>query len=398
MRSFSYKALKPNGEVIEATCEGESRADVLARFKIQGLVAVNLNEVRSHKSKNAKVPAKTISRFYAMLSNQLQVGVPMLSALELIAREERSVEGKKLIDNIARSVEAGQSLSSALQSHEDAFPIVDLNLVRAGEEGGFLPDAIDRICQIREWQQKLIANAWGAAAYPLMLVSIAALLIPAMLIYLVPKLEPIFASLRRDSQLPFATSLLLSISHLCQEYGLQLLLGVLFAILLLSVFAPKEWLLKTRDKLILKTPVIGELVRDFVLARFFRVLGTLLQNKIQVLTSLDIAVKVLGNRELTRSFQQLHGAIASGKMLADSLDKTRQIPTDVLAMIGVAEQSNSLDSVLVKIATQLESRTNRRLETIVKMIEPMLLLFMAAFVGFVVLALLLPIFEGQSLG
>ena len=398
MQHFRYKALKSDGTVIEASGEADSRVAFIASLKGQGLVVVGLDQITPKRDQYNKVPRTLISRFYVMLGNQLQVGVPIISALQVIERQERSPAGKRLIGEIVHRIESGQTLSAAMEAHPELFSIVDLNLLRAGEEGGFLPDAIDRIAFIRQWQQKLIGGAWGAAAYPLVLIAIAMLLIPAMLIYLAPKLEPIFASLRRDGQLPLATSVLLSVSHLSSQYGFQILAAIVISVVAITALVPASKIRIARDCIVLRIPLVGDLVRDFILARFFRILGTLLQNKIQIVHSLNIAINILGNAEMAKAFRPLPDAISSGKRLAESLDQTGSVPSDILAMVGVAEQSNSLDSVLAKIAEQLEFRTNRRLELAVKLIEPLLLLVMAAFVGFVVLALLLPIFEGQTLG
>jgi general secretion pathway protein F/type IV pilus assembly protein PilC len=399
MRHFHYKAFTADGTTIEASCEAESRAGALTLLKAQGLFAQQLSEV-SRKSNHQlpKVSRSVISRFYGMLGDQLQVGVPLLAALELIGRQEQSSEARRLVNTIANRVESGDSLSQALEPYEDIFSEVDLNLIRAGEEGGFLPDALERIAQMREWQHRLTANVYGAAAYPLLLVAVAMMLVPAVLIYLVPKLEPIFESLRRDAALPWATSLLLKISSVCQNYGFLVVVSAVAILLATYCLVPSAIVRDLRDKTVLRLPFFGVLVREFVLARFCRVLGTLLQNKIQMLTALEISTKVMGNKHLANAFGSAQESIASGRMLAEALERTHQIPADSLAMIGVAEQSNTLDVVLIKVATQLETRTNRRLEIAVKLIEPLLLLVLAVFVGFVVLALLLPIFEGQSLG
>lgn len=399
MIHFQYRALDAKGDSIQAVCEADSRAGALAMLKARGYCTLKLTEVSGHhEGPTPKVGRGVVSRFYAMLGDQLQVGVPLLAAIELIGRKERSVEAKRLVTSIAGRVESGDSLSQALAPYEQIFSEVDLNLILAGEEGGFLPDALERIAKMREWQQKLTTSVWGAAAYPLLLVAVAMLLIPAVLIYLVPKLEPIFESLRRDSALPWATSLLLEISSLCQDYGLLISVSLFVTAVIVYGLIPRSRLVRLRDKMVLQLPFFGSLVREFVLARFCRVLGTLLQNKIQVLSALEIATKVMGNHHMKNSLQSAQEFVASGRLLTEALDRTNHIPADSLAMIGVAEQSNTLDSVLIKVAHQLETRTNRRLEIAVKLIEPLLLLVLAAFVGFVVLALLLPIFDGQAIG
>ena len=398
MQRFQYTALDLRGNSHVGTCEADSRAGALAVLKSQDLRPTKLEVASNSDSQLPRVGQATVARFYMMLADQLQVGVPLLNALELIERQEASDEAKRLVGDIAQRVSAGDSLSDAMNLYLGVFSEIDINLVRAGEEGGFLPDSLARVSEMREWQQKLTASVWGAAAYPILLVSVSMLLIPAVLIFLVPKLEPIFASLRRTDQLPWATTLLLSTSEVLRNYG-GLFIGLLIlAILSVTLLVPTEYLSRLRDRLVLRTPMLGIVVRDFVLARFFRVLGTLLQNKIQMLPALEIATQVLGNDHMKSSIQDTYESVASGRMLTDALRKTDSIPPDALAMIGVGEQSNTLDFVLIKIAQQFEARTNRRLESGIKLIEPILLLLMAVFVGFTVLALLLPIFEGQAIG
>lgn len=395
MRQFQYKAIDKQGDTVRSACHAETRSDALLRLKSEELCVLELTEASDTRTSLPRVSQQVISRFYAMLADQLQVEVPLHGALELIASQERKPEAKQFIGSIAHSVATGDSLSQALAQHPSVFSRVELNLIRAGEEGGFLPDSIERITEMREWQAQMKSKIWGAAAYPVLLITIAAVLIPAILVYLVPNLEPVLDSLRQEARLPWATQALLAVSALCRNYGGSLLLACLLTTLALVYLVPTARLHAVRDRNILRVPFFGSLLREFFLSRFCRVLGTLLSNKVQVLTSLEIATQVLGNQHIASSISPAREAVSTGRLVTDSLRKTNQFPAEVLAMLGVAEQSNRLDSVLLKVAHQLELRTNRRLETTVKLIEPILLLVMAALVGFVVLALLLPIFEGQ---
>ncbi|XZE51584.1 type II secretion system F family protein [Planctomycetaceae bacterium SH139] len=398
MKHYSYEAIDAAGNSIKANCEADSRREALTLIKAIDLRPTKLYETGIARSKTQKISRAAITRFYAMLGSQLEVNVPLLSAINLIQKQEASGEVKRIFRSIAQQVEAGKSLSEALSRQGGSFTEIDLNLIRAGEEGGFLAESLVRITQMREWQQKLSASVWSAAAYPLVLICVASLLVPGVLVYLVPKLEPIFNSLRRDEQLPWATSVLLTTSHYAQQYGIVTLIAIFMLILAAGWLMPAHLWIPIRDRWLLRVPVVGDVIRNFTLARFCRVMGTLLQNRIQVITSLQIATNVVGNRCLADALRTAQQDVAAGKLLADALNRSEQIPADAVAMLSVAENSNTLDVVLLKIAQQLEMRTNARLETAVKLIEPILLLLMAAFVGFVVLALLLPIFEGQSLG
>ena len=304
---------------------------------------------------------------------------------------------RHLLDAISRQLASGVSLSQALSSYPDQFPQIDISLIRAGEEGGFLSQALSRVTQVREWQATLASNLWGALAYPLILVTVAALLIPGMLIFLVPKFEPLFDSLRQVGRMPWPTTMLLAVSRYSQDYGLVTLVGLLGLLLLGYWSIPEARRVLWRDRILFRLPLVGPLLRDLDLARFCRVLGTLLENKISILKALDISAKVVSNRVLCQSIGLAQLAVGAGKTLVEPFSKSEFVPVEVVAMIGVGEQSNTLDSVLLKIATQLENRSRKRLEFGVKLLEPLLLLVMALVVGFIVLALLLPVFEGQGL-
>lgn len=397
MATFTFKAINSNGSHVESQLEAASRLDALSQLQQRGLFALDVKEKRISNGKKVCLKSSSVTRFYLMLADQLEVGVPILKALEVIREQERTAAAKQVLDDIARQVTAGSTLGSALQSNPESFPELDVNVIRAGEEGGFLGEALARVAQVREWQSSLTASVWGTLAYPLILLGVSVLLIPGMLIFLVPKFEPLFESLRSAGKMPWVTTLLLGTASLANNYGLYMLFVLLGGIFLVGWWVPRNTLLERLNWIGTKTPFVGSLSRDLALARFCRVLGTMLQNKIPILKAMDVSSSVVGHRMLRRAIESSKVAVGAGRTLTEPLAKSQQVPPDVLAMLGVGEQSNTLDTVLVKIATQLETRSRKRLEFSVKLLEPAMLLGLALLVGFMVIALLLPVFEGQGL-
>jgi general secretion pathway protein F len=397
MTTYNYTALDKLCRSTIATIEANSRPDALAKLQQLGLFALDLREARTVFGWKKSLRKGAVTQFYSMLHDQLEVGVPILKALEVIRSQERCLAAKKTIDEIALQVTSGSSLSCALSYHPATFPALDVNVVRAGEEGGFLRESLARVLHVREWQASLRSTICGTMAYPLILLSVSAILVPGMLIFLVPKFEPLFESLKQAGKMPWATSLLLNSASLAKSYLGFGLLSLLVAIVVALWLIPRARMREIIDQGLMRTPLVGPIARDLALARFFRVFGTLLQNKIPILRALDISAMVVGNCILHRAIESAKTSVAGGGTLTEKLAESKQIPADVLAMLGVGEQSNTLDSVLIKIAAQVETRSRKRLEFSIKLLEPAMLLSLALLVGFMAIALLLPVFEGQGL-
>ncbi len=289
-------------------------------------------------------------------------------------------------------------MSQALSYHRSMFDATEVNVVRAGEEGGFLHASLRRIVQLREWQQTMTAGLWGALAYPILLVVVASVILPSIMLFIVPRFEPLYESLRSSGRMPWLTSSLIAMSNFLEHYGLWGgLLGFGVAILGFRAVRSRQqnpWLEGAIERL----PLAGTLFQTWFLAQFCRVLGMLLENQVPLLTALEIAARSSGSHRLLATIDEARTSIGKGSMLAPPLARSGRIGKDIVAMISVAEQSNTLATTLVKIAVQLESNFKRKLELSVKLIEPILLLILAIFVGTVVIALLLPIFENNGLG
>jgi general secretion pathway protein F/type IV pilus assembly protein PilC len=279
------------------------------------------------------------------------------------------------------------------------FNELAVSMVKAGQEGGFLEDVLKRISGFVEHQEDMKAKVIGALAYPAFLAFAGFAVLNILVIFFVPRFEPVFAKLKEKDELPELTLALMAFSNFLRSWQ-----GGVFTVL--AVFGVVSFLRWTRgagrywaDRMRIKVPLFGKIFLNLALARFTRILGTMLHNGIPILRALNIAKDSTGNRVLTAAIEKSAESVTSGEKLADPLRKSGYFPPDVVEMIAIAEESNSLEKVLIDIADGLEKRTARQLELMVKLLEPIMLLVMAGVTLLVVAGLLLPVFKmGQTVG
>ncbi len=398
MVTYIYNAIDKNGQSRRSRLEAATRTDAIALLRSEGLIATSISESTPSGLQRKSLSKAAVARIYTMLANQTDVGVPLLKALQVVRESEQQPAAQRLLDDVIAKVTAGNSLSQSLSYHRSQFSTVDINVVRAGEEGGFLNAALNRIVQLREWQGSMTSSLWGALAYPIILVVVASIILPSIMILIVPRFEPLYESLRSSGKMPWITSSLLAISASMEKYGVWVVIlaiaGLLAVFKWTRVSDRTVWL----ERLVERTPVIGRVFRDWYLSQFCRVLGMLLENRVQLLTALEIAASASGSVQLVKTIEDARTELGKGSMLAQPLARSGRVSKEILAMISMAEQSNTLASVLNKIAIQLESQLKKQLELSVKLIEPLMLLILAIIVGAIVIALLLPIFENNGLG
>jgi general secretion pathway protein F/type IV pilus assembly protein PilC len=280
-----------------------------------------------------------------------------------------------------------------MQSHPRAFGEMAISMVRAGGEGGFLEDALSRVAMFTEQQQDLKGRTTGALAYPVFLGVVGVAVVTGLIVFFVPQFEGLFERLRARGELPALTEGLLALSHAIGSWGWLLaiiLIGAgIFLKNKLQTDAGRIW----SDRVKLKIPIIGNIFQNLAVARFCPVLGTLLHNGVPILRSLEISSWAAGNKVLAGAITAAAENISAGQSLAKPLQASGYFPTEVVEMIAVAEESNTLETVLTNVADSLEKRTFRRLELFVRLLEPMMLLLLASVVLCVVIALLMPVLK-----
>ena len=272
-----------------------------------------------------------------------------------------------------------------------------VSMVRAGEEGGFMEDVLKRIAVFTEQQEELKGRVIGAMVYPMFLLTVGGAVVVVMLAWLVPKFDGLFETMAARGELPWATTTLMTMSEWTQKYWAAMLLAFAGAVVALLQWMKTEDGRRKVDLFRLKAIGLGRIVRSLAVARFCRVLGTLLQNGVPVLTSLQIAKDATANIILTDAIETAASNISEGKSLAGPLASSKQFPEEIVEMIAVGEEANNLENVLIDISENLERRTGREIEMVVRLLEPVLLLMLASVVLFVVIALLLPILQSSSI-
>jgi general secretion pathway protein F len=398
MPDFAYVARDMTGKSLAGTIAATNARDAAAQLGAKSLFPISITVNKGSQVKSTRrVAGAQMASFYSQLGSLLRSGVPMLRALSVLSSQSGSSRTlRNAVSEIKSKVEEGEALGEAMARYPRIFNEMAVNMVRAGSEGGFLEDALERVGGFVEQQEEMKGKTIGALAYPVFVMTVGVVVVTVLLVLFVPQFESIFAGMRKKGNLPQATELLLGLSAFVKVWWWAVL-GVVAAIgMAANQYLKTEKGMYNADLLKIKTPLIGSVFLNLAVSRFCRVLGTLLQNGVPLLRSLEISRHAAGNVILSNSIMAASEEISAGERLAKQLEKSGHFPQTVVEMISVAEESNSLDNVLVTISENLERVTFRRLETVVRLLEPIMLLVLAGMVMFVVMALMLPIISGSS--
>jgi len=400
MPSFAYVARDLTGQKVTGLLEATSEREAASNLASRSLFPVEVRPAATRRLNfqlgNKRVKGQDLAIFFSQLASLLRSGVPMLRSLHVLSEQSSSPRLCEVIKEIRSKVEDGESIGDAFARHPQVFSEMSTNMVRAGVEGGFLEDALERVASFTEMQEDLKGRTISALAYPVFLAVMGTGVVAGLLIFFVPSFDKMFDRLRKKGEMPQITEYLLGFSNLLQSYGLYLLIAAIIFGIVLRTQLKTERGKEIADRVKLKIPVLGNILMSLSVARFCRILGTLLGNGVPILRSLDISRSATGNRLLSQSIAQATENITAGQSLAKPLQQSGYFPQTVVEMIGVAEESNSLETVLPQIAEGLEKRTFRQLDLFVRLLEPMMLLVMAAVVMFVVLSLMLPVIRSSS--
>ncbi len=394
MPEFEYIARTMTGEQVIGVTTAASQRDAINNLSGRQLFPIT---VKAQKVKGAAfsfgggINSQVMGTFYNQLSSLIRGGVPLLRSIAILREQTSSSKLKEVLEDVNRRIEDGESLGDAFSRHPSVFSDIGINMTKAGGEGGFLDDALSRVGKFTEEQADLKSRTIGALAYPVMLGAIGTIVITVLLVFFVPMFGQMFEMLRAKGGMPWATEALLTFSGWLRSYFFYMVAVLVGVVVGMRVYFGTAEGKRTMDVIKFKVPLFGSINKNLAVARFCRVLGTLLANGVPIVKSLQISSQSAGNIVLSEAILGATENIKSGESLAPPLVKSGHFPKTVTEMIAVAEESNSLDTVLVDIAENLEKRTSQRLDLAVKMIEPMMLLTMAGIILFVVVALLLPI-------
>jgi len=415
MPFFQYKAFQAAGGVAEGVIEAGGRQEAFRQMEEKGLKPISLSEKAAPKVAAPKAPAagsapgeaapglglsfgrkkvsaKSLETFTRLLSSLLAAGVPLSRALVILGKESSNPYAQSQWKAVYDSVVDGVTLADSMAKLPDTFPRVYVAMVSAGEIGGFLDVVLAQIADFQVRERDLRSKVMAAVLYPVILLFLAAGVVTFLMTFFIPRFQKMFEGFH--AELPLITRIIVWVSNAMRSYGLYIIGAII-----IIVYSVRKWMQSEEGRrkwegLLLKAPVVGPLTSQFAMARFCRMLGTLLNAGVPLVQALNVARKSIGNQVLVDAVSKSIDRVKEGTQLGASLSDCRNLfPGSVLEMITVGEESGKLDTELIRIATVTEGDLDRNLKTAVALAEPALLLLIAALVGTIFIGMLLPIFS-----
>jgi len=386
MAQYLYVARNAAGQRVTGTLSGGSEQHVLAELQQRQLAPVRVEEIREQTAFQRRISTRQLAQAYRQLGDLLRAGVPLLRGLRLLGRSKSNPRLARVMSDVSDSVADGERLAEAMAAHKGVFPDIQIAMIRAGERGGFLEEVLHRMGSFLEHQADMRGRIIGNLIYPCALLAVGLGIVIFALVFFVPQFQDFYEGM----DLPLPTRILLTASDLM----INAWFGVLIAATLL--IAGAWWLWRQpgiRRQLAawqLRVPKLGPLVQSVAVARFTRILGTLLENGIPLLQAMQISRDAAGHVLLAEAVDEAADAVRAGESLADPLARSGLFSDDVIEMIAVGESANNLSEVLVTIAETIEKRVDRMLSVFMRLIEPLLLLMLAGAVLFIFIALIVP--------
>ncbi len=390
MPSFTYTARNTEGGTVTGVLTAETQQQALHSLDELALFPVEIREGGKAQAgasgRKKKVRTTQVAVLYSQFADLLRAGVPALRSLDVLHRQTSNAVLKEVLQEVREDLASGYTLADAMDKHPNAFSPLHVSMIRAGEKGGFLEDVLTRIAIFTERQNDLRNKLVGAMMYPTILMTVGGGIIIFLLTVVVPRVREFLRG-----ELPLMTKAVFATCDFLKLHGGAVAGAVVVLALLLWGFLRSQQGRLLFDRFQLKAPMMGKIVTLVAICRFCRILGTLLHNGVPILQSLKIARDSAGNRLLMEVIDDATDNVRKGASLASPLGKSTLFPLDIVDMIAVGEESNNLEHVLVTIADSYEARTARNIDLMVRLLEPLLLVGMAAVVAVIAVALLLPI-------
>jgi len=405
MNAFRYQAMEAGGAPVEGVIEAEDRRAALQLLGERGLFPSQLQPCAAAGATSATAPVtrggglrfgqsikrKEITAFTREMSALLGAAIPIPQALDSLGEEEENPALQQVVLKTADSVRKGAAFSTALEEHPELFSGLYVSMVRVGEEAGVLPKVMLDLADLLEHEDEVRGEVAAAVAYPLFVLCFGVITVTVLLTVVLPRL---FGMLQEMLQvLPLPTLILLKVSHALNRYWPLWLTGIVAAVFLLRWYLRKPEGAEAWDRIKLRLPIMGGVFRAAALGRFARTLGTLARSGVSLLPALKIVQHTIGNRVLAAQIARVAEETRGGDSLATPLRKLGLFPKTVVQMIDVGEESGRLDEMLLKVADIEERQMRAQTKTLISLLGPFLILVVGSLVGFMVIAILLPIFK-----
>ncbi len=401
MATFAYVGRSKSGSVKKGELVAKTREEAVEQLRKQSVVVTSLEEKAAKEgfklSFGSGVTDKDLVVFTRQFGTMINAGLPLIQCLEILSTQSENAALRKAVSDVKTQVEGGATFSDSLRKHPKIFDDLYTNMVHAGEVGGLLDTIMNRLSKHIEKAMKLKGQIKSAMVYPSAIVGIAVIVIAVLMIWVIPVFEKMFKEMSGGKvALPGPTQLVIDMSNFFQAYW-YIIGGTIVAV----IFAIKKYYATPSgrlviDKFLLKLPVFGDLIRKASVAKFTRTLGTLISSGVPLLEALTICAKTSGNKVVEGALLDAKVSISGGKTISEPLAKSGTFPKMVTHMIAVGESTGALDNMLGKIADFYEDEVDQAVASLTALLEPMMMVFLGITIGFIVIAMYLPIFTMAS--
>ena len=399
MAKFIYVAKKGPKEEVKGSIEAENKNAALHRLTAMGYFPISVEQEDIERSASIvstipgfkKVNIRDLSIFTRQLSDLLEAGLPLVKSLSVLEKQTENRYLQSVINDLRDHVQGGNPLSSALTRYPKVFSELYISMVRSGEVGGSLENVLLRIAEFQESQDELTAKVKSAMIYPGLMATVGFTTIIVLITFVIPRIVAMFKDLNQS--LPLPTIILLNISDAIKHFWFILLGALLLIYLGFKRLNSTHEGKMVIDRLKLKTPMLGQLIVKTEIARFTRTLATLLSNGVPILDALNVVITIMESEVLREDIKTAQKEVREGNALAAGLNKGRYFPVFVNNMISVGEEGGAVEKALLKVASSYEREVDRAVKTMTALLEPLMILTLGLVIGFIVIAMLLPIFE-----
>jgi type IV pilus assembly protein PilC len=403
MTAFAYKARMLTGGITEGIIEANDQRTAIEQLRGQKLIPLEINEstksilerLTALSPFKPTVKAKELVIFSRQLSTLVSAGVPLVQGLTILEDQVESKLFKNIVHNIKEDIESGQSITDALKKHPNAFEELYVSMIKAGEVGGILDVILERLSAYLESAENLKSKVKGAMMYPLVVSIIATGVTLFLLMGVIPTFSTIFAGF--GAELPFITRILIDLSNLLRKFWYVIVSAPVIGIYALKQYGKTDIGRRNIDALMLKLPVFGILLKKVAVAKFTRTLGTLIKSGVPILQALETVAKTAGNRVIEIAIMTARESVKEGERIAVQLRKANIFPAMVVQMVAIGEETGNLDTMLSKIADFYDQEVDVAVKALTSMIEPIIIVVMGLVIGFIVIAMFMPMFELGSL-
>ena len=396
MPVYQWVGKNRKDEVQKGELEAVSEEAVTAQLTRQRITPTKVKKKSKDLFENVtflqpKVKERDVILFARQFSTMIDAGLPIIQCLDILYSQQGNATFKKMLKEIKESVEGGATLAEALKKFPKQFDSLFVNMIAAGEAGGILDGILRRLAAYMEKAAKLKSQVKGAMTYPIATLIIAVLVLAVILVFVIPVFEEMFADF--GGELPIPTQIVVAMSDMVKSKIVYIIIGLFLFTIAFKKFHGTEKGRDFVDKMLLKIPVFGDLLRKVAVAKFTRTLGTMLASGVAILEALDIVAKTAGNKTVEKAIYSVRKGITEGRTMADPLAQSGVFPSMVCQMISVGESTGALDAMLGKIADFYDEEVDQAVENLTALIEPFMLVFLGVTIGGLVVAMYLPIFK-----